>query len=591
MMHRLLMALVLAAQLQAPAGQAPGTFRVSGTVVRDDKLDPASVAQANQVRIQGPMTVIVTIGAGGKFEFENVRPGNYQLVVGPRITMSPLAFTVTDKDITDLRAVVPLSNDITGTVIVDGNGLRPRFTLTFNRVDATANPVNAIVTNGFTVTLPQGQYRITTSGLPGGYNLKSITMGGADVLSQPVNFVPGASQPLAITLGVSSPPPWVQVRGRVTGGNATMVTLAGNAVGETLSAAVSPDRTFVFPMVLPGTYTARTLPALPAVPAIPVTIGSTNVADLEVAIPATKEVSGKVTMKGTLPVPPRLTLILAPVGASQTSAAISTSQGVLLTTVPGSVNVPLTVGSDGSFKVTLSEGERQLSLVPSSVPAGVAIESFTYGSTDVLKGPVRIAANDTSEIAITFDATGVAPRNVSGFVRNLLTTQGVRVVLQGGGLGTGVESPVAPDGSFSFKDIPPGSYTARLSLSGLVVTTPLRVDNRDVTDLIISHPRRFAVAAHVVVDGDTGAAPTPPVTLEARHTSGQVVTSAVISTSSGGPMQMQLSDGDHKISATSIPTGYALKSLRYGTTDLQESPLKVDGPITWEIIVRLVKTR
>jgi hypothetical protein len=78
--------------------------------------------------------------------------------------------------------------------------------------------------------------------------------------------------------------------------------------------------------------------------------------------------------------------------------------------------------------------------------------------------------------------------------------------------------------------------------------------------------------------------------LEARHTSGQIVTSSIISTSSGGPMQMQLSDGDHKISATNIPTGYVLKSMRYGTTDLQESPLKVDGPITWEIIVRLVKT-
>ena len=260
-------------------------------------------------------------------------------------------------------------------------------------------------------------------------------------------------------------------------------------------------------------------------------------------------------------------------------------------TTPGSVSVPLTVGSDGSFKINLPEGERQLSLAPGSVPAGYALESFMYGSTDVLRNTVRIAANDTSEIAITFDATGVTPRNVSGFVRNLLTTQGVRVVLQGGTLGTGVESPIAADGSFSFKDIPPGNYSARLSLSGLVVSTSVRVDNKDVTNVIINHPRRFVVAAHVVVDGDTGEAPAPPVTLEARHTSGQVVTSSVISSSSGGPMQMQLMDGDHKISLASIPTGYVLKSLRYGTTDLRESPLKVDGPITWEIIVRLVKTR
>jgi hypothetical protein len=31
--------------------------------------------------------------------------------------------------------------------------------------------------------------------------------------------------------------------------------------------------------------------------------------------------------------------------------------------------------------------------------------------------------------------------------------------------------------------------------------------------------------------------------------------------------------------------------MRYGTIDLQKSPLKIDGPITWEIVVRLVKTR
>jgi hypothetical protein len=29
--------------------------------------------------------------------------------------------------------------------------------------------------------------------------------------------------------------------------------------------------------------------------------------------------------------------------------------------------------------------------------------------------------------------------------------------------------------------------------------------------------------------------------------------------------------------------------MRYGNVDLQTSPLVVDGPITWEIVVRLVK--
>src|SRR5262245_19163352 len=104
MVRALLLSLLLAAMPQT------GTFKVSGTVVRDDKLDPATANQANQIRISGPSTTIVNIGAGGTFEFPNIRPGNYQIVVGPRITMSPMAVVVTDSDVKDLRVVVPLSN-------------------------------------------------------------------------------------------------------------------------------------------------------------------------------------------------------------------------------------------------------------------------------------------------------------------------------------------------------------------------------------------------------------------------------------------------------------------------------------------------
>ena len=81
MIHGLLIALLLATPPQVV------TFKVSGTVVRDDKQDPATATQANQIRLGGPTTNIVPIGAGGAFEFSNVRPGTYQIVVGPRITI------------------------------------------------------------------------------------------------------------------------------------------------------------------------------------------------------------------------------------------------------------------------------------------------------------------------------------------------------------------------------------------------------------------------------------------------------------------------------------------------------------------------
>jgi len=178
---------------------------------------------------------------------------------------------------------------------------------------------------------------------------------------------------------------------------------------------------------------------------------------------------------------------------------------------------------------------------------------------------------------------------VNGKVNGLLTTQGVRVVLQGGNLGTGVESPVAPDGSFGFSDIPRGNYSARLSLSGPVISTSVNVRNSDV-NVTINYPRRFSVAAQVLVEGDTVDSPyIPPIALEARSATGAVVGSSGTSTSPS-PMVLTISDGDHRISVRSLPAGYVLKSMRYGTVDLLQAPLRVDGPITWEIIVRLVKT-
>ncbi len=579
MIHWLLMALLLAGSPQA------ATFKLSGTVVREDKLDPATATQANQVRIVGPSTTIVTIGAGGAFTFPNVRPGSYQLVVGPRVTMTPMTIIVSDKDVSDVHVVIPLTLDVAGSVTVEQNGPRPQFRLAFSRADVTgANPVNVAGTPNFTATLAAGEYKMTVSGLPPGYSLKSATIGTVDAVNQTFKIAPGSPTALAITLGVSSPPPWVKVSGHVIGGNATNVSLAGTPLAETLNAPVGRDGQFEFPMVLPGTYTARSVPTVVLAPTTSVTVGAANVANVEIRIPVTKEISGKITVRGNVPVP-RVIFTLANGGAP-----ININQGVV-SNAAGSVTVPTNVGTDGVFKVTLPEGERAISIQPSSLPSGYSVDSFTYGTVDLLKNPMRVALTDTAEIAIAVDATTVKPHNISGKVTGLLTTQGVRVVLQGGNLGTGMESPVSPDGSFAFTDILPGNYSARLSLSGHVVAASVNVGNNDVTNLVINYPRLFSIGAHVLVEGDVAdSANVPPITLVATSATGSVASSSPAS-STPTPLVLTLPDGEHKISVRNVPAGYTLKSMQYGAIDLQKAPLKVDGPITWEIVVRLVKVR
>jgi hypothetical protein len=234
----------------------------------------------------------------------------------------------------------------------------------------------------------------------------------------------------------------------------------------------------------------------------------------------------------------------------------------------------------------LPQGERQITISPASIPAGYKLASFTYGTADLLKNPVHIAAADKTELRVTFDATAITSVKVSGQVANLLTTQGVRVVLMNPVSGS-FETSVNPDGSFVFPRVIPGNYVARLSLSGLTASKQVSVADRDVTDVLITYPRQFVVGGHVIVEGAGANADVPEVTLEARQLNGSdVARSPSLVT---GTILLTVRDGEYNVSARSIPAGYQLKSITYGTTDLQKAPLKIDGPVTWEIIVRLTK--
>ena len=62
--------------------------------------------------------------------------------------------------------------------------------------------------------------------------------------------------------------------------------------------------------------------------------------------------------------------------------------------------VPLKPSADGTFQVGLPEGERRISVLKESIPAGYVVEAFTYGSQNLLNNPVRIAPGPLSDISI-----------------------------------------------------------------------------------------------------------------------------------------------------------------------------------------------
>ena len=564
MITTLWLAALLLFQAATPA------YKISGTVVREDKQEPSRATNGDRIVLRGEAgAVTLDIGQGGAFEFTNVRPGKYQIVVGPGVIMDAVPLVVTDRDVNGLRVVVPDLILMRASVRVESDGPLPRFQMTFTRTDGPANaaPVNVPATAGtFSVTLSPGLYRVSSSGLPNGYTLKSARADSTDVLAQPLKVASGDLTTIEIILGVSSPPPWVRVSGRLTKAftTTTPVRVAINATGggDAITTLVDDDGTFEFTKVLPGSYTAIAYSSASVSAPVNLKIGATDISNVALLLPAPKEVSGRITVQNNLPLP-RIGFALAPLPGIPNSNA----------------NVPVAMQPDGSFKVSLPQGDRRLTIT-GALPQGYKLAAFTYGTIDLSNNLLQVASTDKAELRLTFDTSAVTTVNVSGRVNGLLTTQGVRVVLMNQALGN-VEAPVQADGSFAFSRVLPGNYNARLSLSGLSAATQVVVRNQDINNVVITYPREFVVAGHVIVEGATTAA--PQLTLEAK--------SATLSRSSSivnrGVMMLQLKDGEYNVTVRNIPEGYQLKSVMFGTTDLQKSPLKIDGPVTWEIVVRL----
>jgi TonB family protein len=367
--------LVIAALLMQATG-----VTVSGRVISP----PGQAAAFLQVALLGgnPSGVSYATVRDGKFEFPDVHPGAYTLSVMPGTLAHPINLVVANKDVADIEAVLLWTTEVTGTVAVEGDGVRPRITLSFSPFEGGVAPPTATPTNGpFKVTLPEGEYRLAWSGLPAGYQLRSIKAGSTDLLASPLKIVPGVSVPsITVTLGVSSPA-WVKVSGRVTGltaaGGPYRVSLGGTAVADALETPVNADGSFEFTHVLPGSYTARFNPALP-VPAVSIVVpGKKDLSGVEIALPPLKEARVVVEALGQTP---------PPISFSFTDSS-------------GSMSAALAAQPDGTFKVVLPEGEHQVTV---NAPVHI-VRSFTYGATDLLQNPLKLSSSDTEAFHLAIE--------------------------------------------------------------------------------------------------------------------------------------------------------------------------------------------
>jgi hypothetical protein len=223
----------------------------------------------------------------GSFEFPRVTPGSYTAEVYPPVPgATPTPVTVGDIDIRDLRILLPDTRNLDGRVVMDGNAPMPR-TISFALSAGAPVSANIRPDGSFQVELPLGQrVGLTASAVPRGQSLASMNYGDVNLMSSPL---PAASTTNEIRVTFRSTAAPVRVTGRVSGSAAlpsgAVVWLVDSAgVYQTIESAVATDRTFAFPAVAPGSYTARFSASGAATTAsTPVVVAGNNVAGVEIA--------------------------------------------------------------------------------------------------------------------------------------------------------------------------------------------------------------------------------------------------------------------------------------------------------------------
>jgi hypothetical protein len=506
----------------------------------------------------------------GSFEFPRVPPGNYLALVAKTLAVQPssrMAVAVAGKDVTGVRIDMPPLKEVRGRVTVDGIGpLRQviiHVTLGSNP-RAISGAVGLGANGTFRILVPEGNVRIAmdTASLPVGYTLRSFEYGATNLLASPfiqvsrnedielraVVAVTSAGITIKLTDGTEllnspqAPNAWVRVSGRVIGtlpGNfrptltmqsaqtrvvargPTGLTTAGGVREFGATATMNFDGSFEFPKVTQGRYILSA-----GIPGFAVyrliEVRDEDIGNLELVFPPRTTVEGRILGEGGG---------LLPRGYGFTlSNGDGADGGVLVTIAPG---------CNGTFRAGLPLGEYSVS---TRLLNGY-VSAFTYGSANLLRDRLRISENDDAQLRITFTPTATAGTAVIGGD------------YFGGanfsGLENGPPGPLIPPAG---RGAPRGGIQAAAS-SETVVT-----------------------GCVFVAGGTTGEAPK----LSLRFTGASTVD---VDISADGTFQRSIPKGEYRITLSALPSGYVLRSIKLGSTDLRREAVKLDDAEAYILVV------
>jgi TonB family protein len=360
----------------------------------------------------------------------------------------------------------------------------------------------------------------------------------------------------------------VTVSGRVTKPAnlaAPIIALLGGPAGS-LQAVVSPNGSFQFQRVHPGTYTIEA-PNNALKRPVTLTVGDDDISGLELAVVSMVNLSGVLVIEGGA-LRPKLNLSFIPYEGGQRAPIVS-------------------VDTNGMFITRIPEGEYRVSW--SALPQGYVLKSIRYGSTNLLSDPLKPVFSPTPDVlVVTLGITAPPPGvKVSGRVRDthnaappgkvrlvLDPTQSVTSMPLATALLDTIQTVMKPDGFFEFPMVPSGTYTVRVDPSFPAPPVSIVVGNNDVSGANIVIPAAKEVKGRVFIEGRSALSPAALGALGFSFTlknSARDIT-VIPQVQSDGTFKATFPEGERHVVVNAV---YPVKSITDGATDLLTAPLRI----------------
>ena len=494
----------------------------------------------------------------GSFAFQDISPGTYRLMLdSAHLLWTSREIRVEDQDVTGVELFADDPIPVTGRVVTEGGGPVPAFELllegpkgfaragiwTTDSVRSVSNysapgwsdrPDDVI----FTSSLPIGEYRISVTGLPPGYRVKSFTYGETDLLERPL-ILSGQIGQFSIVLSAPESLVLTKLRGRVIRDvslppefQLERVILKSDLLFTPLETLIERDGSFEIPDVPPGLYRV-----VSPDPGLRLIVGNRGVSGVEFrASEVRSHYEYYMREFNTPPLQPE-----TDAGRQiELRGRIDVEDGA---TVYGSLLLKSTTGResiidfhDATLRGSVAEGEYTVGLI---LGEGYQLRSITYGSVDLRKEPLRIVENSDETLVLVITRTPPMSTGESSADR-----AGVR------------------DTSIEQVDVPLAKTTVhgRILVEGGYPLPP--------------------VALTVRPNIDAGPPFVAPYTVRSGvRNSGFVV-------QRDGRFTVELPEGRHRLRADAYPESvYRVKSIRYGSRNLNQSLLEVDGNDLKELVI------